>query len=262
MNPQILKNKNIVISASAEGIGLTIAEECLKNGAKVFLTDKNEESINKIQNHKYFKKKIFAEKINASDPVEVQNYFKKLKLKIDTIDVLVNNIGIAGPTSRLEDINISEWEETIKINVNSHFYYSKFSIPFLKKNKGGSIINISSTAGLFGFPFRSPYAASKWAVIGMTKTLAMELGKYNIRVNAICPGSVNGDRMKRVIKAKAKSLRIKESKLKKDFESMVSMNTFVEKLDVANMAIFLMTKKSSKITGQILTVDGNTERMN
>ncbi|MCH2542629.1 MAG: SDR family oxidoreductase, partial [Alphaproteobacteria bacterium] len=126
----------------------------------------------------------------------------------------------------------------------------------------GSIINLSSTAGLFGFPFRIPYAASKWAIIGMTKSLAMELGEFNVRVNAICPGSVSGDRMKRVIEAKAKSLGVTEDSLQKDYESMISLKTFVNKEDIANMAVFLLSQEAHKISGQVMTIDGNTERMN
>ena len=152
--------------------------------------------------------------------------------------------------------------ETLDININSHFYYTKHAIPLLKNNKTGSIINLSSTAGLFGFPLRSPYAASKWAVIGMTKTLAMELGKFNIRVNAICPGSVSGDRMKRVIEAKAKSLGLTVEKVQKEFESYVSLGKFVDKEDIANVAVFLLSEEAHKITGQVMTIDGHTERMN
>jgi NAD(P)-dependent dehydrogenase (short-subunit alcohol dehydrogenase family) len=120
----------------------------------------------------------------------------------------------------------------------------------------------NSTAGLFGFPLRSPYAASKWAVIGMTKSLAVELGEYNIRVNAICPGAVSGDRMKRVIEAKAISLGVKEESIQKDYESMVSLKTFVDKKDVSNMAVFLLSEEAKNISGQVMTVDGNTERTN
>jgi NAD(P)-dependent dehydrogenase (short-subunit alcohol dehydrogenase family) len=162
----------------------------------------------------------------------------------------------------MEDLSIVDWRQTIDINLNSHFYFTKYAIPLLKKNKEGSIINISSTAGLFGFPLRTPYVASKWAIIGMTKSLAMELGEFNIRVNAICPGSVSGDRMKRVIEAKAKSLGISEKELQEDYESMVSLKTFVDKEDIANMALFLLSNEAHKISGQIMTVDGNTERMN
>ena len=175
---------------------------------------------------------------------------------------MINNIGIAGPTKYLQNISIDEWDNTIKTNLSSHFYFSKYAIPFLKKSKKASIINLSSTAGLYGFAQRSPYASSKWAIIGLTKTLAMELGKFKIRVNAICPGSVNGDRMDRVVSAKAKLINSSNKKVRKDLESMVSLNTFVEKEDIASMALFLLSDASHNVSGQVMTVDGNTERMN
>ena len=262
MNQLKLLNKKIIIPAAANGIGWSIAQECMLNGAIVYLTDKNNESLDEISKHDLHEKQLYLDKVNANDAQEVENYFNKIKNKVDSIDALVNNVGIAGPTGKLEEINIHDWKETIDININSHFYYTKFSIPLIKNNNGGSIINLSSTAGLFGFPLRSPYAASKWAVIGMTKSLAMELGVFNIRVNAICPGSVSGNRMKKVIEAKAKSLGVKEASIQKDYESMVSLKTFVDKKDVSNMAVFLLSEEAKNISGQVMTVDGNTERMN
>jgi NAD(P)-dependent dehydrogenase (short-subunit alcohol dehydrogenase family) len=261
MNCLKLHNKKIIISAAADGIGWAIAQSCMKNGAIVFITDKDEEAIVKISKHKLYQKQFFTDVVNASNHDEVEKYFKSIKNKTDTIDALINNVGIAGPTDKLENLNIKDWQETLDININSHFYYTKNAIPFLKKKGGGSIINLSSTAGIFGFPLRSPYAASKWAVIGITKTLAMELGEFNVRVNAICPGSVSGDRMKNVIEAKAKSLGLHEKKIKRDYESFVSLGTFVEKDDIANMAVFLLSEDAHKITGQVMTVDGHTERM-
>jgi len=257
-----LLNKKIIISAAADGIGWSIAQECMLNGAIVYLTDKNNESLDEISKHDLYEKQFFLDKVNAHDAQEVENYFIKIKNNVDNIDALINNVGIAGPTGKLEELNINDWKETIDININSHFYYNKFSIPLMKKNNGGSIINLSSTAGLFGFPLRSPYAASKWAVIGMTKSLAVELGEFNIRVNAICPGSVSGDRMKRVIEAKAESLGVTKESLQNDYESMVSLKTFVDKKDVSNMVVFLLSDEAKKISGQVMTVDGNTERMN
>ena len=257
-----LLNKKIIISAAADGIGWSIAKECMLNGAVVYLTDKNNESLDEISKHDLYEKQLFLDKVNAHDAQEVENYFIKIKNNVDNIDALINNVGIAGPTGKLEELNINDWKETIDININSHFYYNKFSIPLIKKNNGGSIINLSSTAGLFGFPLRSPYAASKWAVIGMTKSLAVELGEFNIRVNAICPGSVSGDRMKRVIEAKAESLGVTKESLQKDYESMVSLKTFVDKKDVSNMVVFLLSDEAKKISGQVMTVDGNSERMN
>ena len=262
MNQKKLLNKKIIISAAAEGIGWSIARKCLLNGALVYVSDKNKEALDKISRHDLYEKQLFLNRVNTQDNQEVENYFNKIKDKVDNIDALINNVGIAGPTGKMEDLNINDWKETIDININSHFYYTKCAIPLLKKNNGGSIINLSSTAGLFGFPLRIPYAASKWAVIGMTKSLAMELGEFNVRVNAICPGSVYGDRMKRVIEAKAKSIGVTEDNLQKDYESMLSLKTFVDKEDIANMAVFLLSQEAHKISGQVMTVDGNTERMN
>jgi len=262
MNQLKLFNKKIIISAAANGIGWSIAQECMLNGAIIYITDKNKESLDKISKHKLYEKQLFLDRVNCENFQEVENYFNKIKNKVDSIDALINNVGIAGPTGKLEELNINDWKETLDININSHFYFTKLSIPLLKNNNGGSIINLSSTAGLFGFPLRSPYATSKWAIIGLTKTLAMELGENNIRVNAICPGSVAGDRMKKVIKAKAQSLGVKEENLQKDYESMVSLKSFVDKKDISNMAVFLLSEEGQKISGQVMTVDGNTERMN
>ena len=262
MNQKSLFNKKIIISAAADGIGWSIAQECMSNGALVYVSDKNKEALDNISKHDLYEKQLFLDRVNTHDFQEVENYFNKIKDKIDKIDALINNVGISGPTGKLENLDIDDWKETIDININSHFYYTKLAIPLLKKNNGGSIINLSSTAGLFGFPLRIPYAASTWAIIGMTKSLAIELGEFNVRVNAICPGSVSGDRMKRVIGAKAKSLGVTEDSLQKDYESMISLKTFVNKEDIANMAVFLLSQEAHKISGQVMTIDGNTERMN
>jgi len=254
--------KNIIISAAADGIGWTIATLSLNKGYNVYLSDINQKRIDEINEHPLINKKLFIDNVDAQDPDSIEQYFSSLKERITSIEALINNVGIAGPTGPMESLSISDWKNTIEINLNSHFYFTKHSIPLLKNNEGGSVINISSTAGLFGFPLRTPYAASKWAVIGVTKSLAMELGEFNIRVNAICPGSVSGDRMQRVIKAKANSTGVSEEELQKDYESMVSLRTFVSKEDIANMAFFLLSDEAHKISGQVMTVDGNTERMN
>ena len=261
MNQLKLINKNIVISAAADGIGWCIAELCLNEGANVFISDINETQIENKKQHSKYKKNLFIDKVDTSESTEVREYFLNLKKNIDSIDALINNVGIQGPTGKLEELKIEDWQNTINVNINSHFYYTKYAIPLLKIN-GGSITNLSSTAGIFGFPLRTPYSASKWAIIGMTKSLAMELGDFKIRVNAVCPGSVKGERMKKVIEAKSQSLGIDSAQLQKDYESMVSLKTFVTKEDIAKMIIFLVSDDAKLVTGQIMTVDGNTERMN
>ena len=256
-----LQNKKYVISAAADGLGLSIAEKIINHGGIAYITDIDKNKINLIKSNKKYKNKVFAKKLDCTKPNEIKKYFDNIK-KNTKIDGLINNVGIAGPTDYLENISVDLWSKTIETNLNSHFYFCKYAIPLLKKSKNASIINLSSTAGLFGFAQRSPYSASKWAVIGLTKTLAIELGKYKIRVNAICPGSVEGDRMDRVIEAKAKLLNKSFKKIKTELESMVSIKSFVNKEDISSMAIFLLSKQSKNISGQIMTVDGNTERMN
>jgi len=261
MTNQSLKNKKIIISAGASGIGWATAKTCISRGAQVFICDINKKLINKINKNKKYKKKIFAYECDASNENEVINFFSKILKKTKKIDTLINNVGIAGPTGTLEKLDSGDWEKTIQINVVSHFYFTKQAIPILKKNKGGSIINLSSGAGIMGFPLRSPYAASKWAIVGLTKTLAMELGKYKIRVNAICPGTIKGARMKRVVRDKAKFLKISKKIIEKEFVSMASMNSWVYEEDIGKMCAFLISNDSERISGQIIGVDGNAIRL-
>ena len=259
--PLSLQNKKIIISAGASGIGWATVKVCLSKGATVYLCDIDIKSLNRVKKNSLYNKRLFVYECDASDEDEVSSFFNQINRKTKKIDALINNVGIAGPTGTIDKLTSYDWEQTLKTNVISHFYFTKLAIPMLKKNKGGSIINIASGAGIMGFPLRSPYAASKWAVIGVTKTLAMELGKYKIRVNAICPGTIKGDRMDRVIKDKAKFLKISKKKIEKDFVSMASMNCWIYEEDIGNICSFLISKEGERISGQAIPVDGNATRM-
>jgi len=256
-----LKNKKIIISAGASGIGWAITKVCVAKGASVYLCDIDSKAINKVKKHPSYNKRIFVSETDASDETEVIDFFHKIKKKFRNLDALIYNVGIAGPTGTIEKLDSNEWENTLHVNVNSHFYFTKQAIPLLKKSKTSSIINISSGAGIMGFPLRSPYAASKWAVVGMTKTLAMELGKYRIRVNAICPGTIKGDRMKRVIRDKAKFTKVSAKRIENDFVSMASMKSWINPEDIGNMCAHLISDEANKVSGQVIAVDGNCERM-
>ena len=254
----LLKNKKVIISAGARGIGWATAKVLHKRGAKIFLCDIDEKRIQNI--NKDNKNSIRAYFCNAGNEKDVKKFFKEVKKVTNSIDCLINNVGVAGPTGVIEKLNTENWDQTLKTNVISHFLFTKNAIPMLKKNKGGSIINISSTAGVFGFPLRSPYAVSKAATLSFTKTAAMELGKYKIRVNAILPGVTRGSRMNRVIDAKAKYLGVSKKSIEKDFVSMASMNSWIEEEDIGKLCSFLMSDDSNKISGQSIAVDGNTLR--
>jgi len=256
-----LKNKKIIISAGASGIGWATAKIFLSKGANVYLCDNDTKNINKVKKHPLNNKRLFIYDCDASEEFDVSNFFDKIIKKTKKIDALINNVGVAGPTGSIEKLNSEDWERTLKVNVISHFYFTKLAIPMLKKNRGGSIINVSSGAGIMGFPLRSPYAASKWAVVGMTKTLAMELGKFKIRVNAICPGTIKGNRMVRVIRDKANFLNTSKKKIEKEFISMASMNCWIYEEDIAKFCSFLISEDAVRISGQIIGVDGNALRL-
>ena len=178
---------------------------------------------------------------------------KKINKKTRKIDALINNVGIAGPTGSLEKLKSEDWERTIQVDVNSHFYFTKKAIPLIKKSRNGSIINISSTAGILGFPLRSPYAASKWAIIGITKTLAMELGKYNIRVNAVCPGSIHTSATYKHIAHMGTDVE----KTLKEFQEGSLLKRQGKPEEVAKAVLFLASHEdSSFITGENIIVDG------
>ena len=125
---------------------------------------------------------------------EVAGLFDDALQALGGLDCLVNNAGIAGPTGRVEDLDPDEWDRCLAVDITGQFNCTRLAVPHLKQSRNGSIVNLSSAAGKFGFPLRTPYAAAKWAVIGFTKSLAMELGEFGIRANAILPGVVAGER--------------------------------------------------------------------
>jgi NAD(P)-dependent dehydrogenase (short-subunit alcohol dehydrogenase family) len=177
------------------------------------------------------------------------------------LDVLVNNAGIAGPTGKVEEISIEDWRRCIDIDLNGMFYCTRLAMPMIKAAGGGAIVNLSSAAGRLGFPFRTPYAAAKWAVVGFTKSLSMEVGADNIRVNAIQPGVVEGSRMDRVIEAKAKAIGISFEEQKKISLERVSMKTTVSPQDIANMALYLASDLGKHVTGQAVSVCAGVEML-
>jgi len=177
------------------------------------------------------------------------------------LDILVNNAGIAGPTALCEEVSIEDWRRTIDVDLNAQFYCTKYAIPMLKAAGSGSIVMMASNAALFGYPLRSPYTAAKWALIGLTKTLAMELGPHGIRVNALCPCSVEGPRIDGVIEREAAKRGVSAEKVREDYQRQSSLRTFVSPGDVAAMALFLVSDLGATISGQAIGVDGHTESL-
>ena len=175
--------------------------------------------------------------------------------------MLVNNAGIAGPTAAIEDVSPEDWRRTLAVNLDGQYLCARRAVPMLKQAGGGSIVTISSTAGQYGYAMRAPYCASKWAVIGLARTLASELGPFGIRVNAICPGAIEGERIVRVIAAEAKAKGKTPEAVRQGYERQSSLRTFIDADDIARTALFLCSNAGARISGQTLAVDGGTEIM-
>jgi NAD(P)-dependent dehydrogenase (short-subunit alcohol dehydrogenase family) len=186
--------------------------------------------------------------------------FDDVQAGMGGLDVLVNNAGIAGPTGAIEDIDAAGWERTIAVNLNSQYYFARRAVPLLKQSDANPVlIAMGSVAGRLGYAFRTPYASSKWAIVGMTKSLAIELGPQDIRVNAILPGVVEGERMQGVIAARAAALGISEDAMRWQYLQKISLRRMVTADDVAAMALFLSSPAARNLSGQVISVDGNLE---
>lgn len=248
----------VLVTAGAAGIGKAFAEVFADAGAGVFVCDVDRNAIDAFRAER---PGIGSGIADVADPRQVDGLFDAARAFLGGLDVLINNAGIAGPTARVEDIALSDWERTIAVDLNGMFYCTRRAVPLLKAAGGGSIINMSSAAGRLGFPLRTPYAAAKWAVVGFTKSLAIELGPSNIRVNAIQPGIVEGERIDRVISAKAKALGTSFDEIRDRMVSKVSLRRMVSPYDIANTALFLATDAGRNISGQALSVCGNVETL-
>ena len=196
---------------------------------------------------------------DCSDAAVVDAWFDDRLAAWGGLDVLVNNAGIAGPTAYVEDVSPEQWRQTLAVGIDSHFLTSRRAAALMKAQGSGSIVAISSTAGLYGYGMRSPYAAAKWAVIGLVKSLAIELGPHGVRVNAICPGSVDGPRMRGVIAREAEGRGVAASVVEAEYVQGQSIHRFVAASEIADMAWFLASPEASMVTGQAIAVDGHTE---
>ncbi|MDE0309499.1 MAG: SDR family oxidoreductase [Acidiferrobacterales bacterium] len=254
-----LEGKNVLVTGGGSGIGYTIAHAFEAAGAMVWVCDIDRDRIDELNASG---RKIRGQVADAGSEQEVDDLFVALRNETDgKLDILINNAGISGPNGPLETLPLQSWLDTLRVNLISTFLCCRQALPAMKERRSGSIVNLSSTAGTHGYPLRTPYASAKWGIIGLTKSLAMEVGGYGIRVNAICPGPVSGARMDRVIDDEAKTRGVDQSKVREQFVSQISLKSFVEAEDIAQMALFICSKRGAKISGQALSVDGNTESL-
>lgn len=243
-----LEGRRALITGGGSGIGAAITAHLTAEGAQVRTLDVDPAT---RPDHV----------ADVSDDHDVGIVFDALAAEWGALDILVNNVGVKGPTGAVEDLAPAEFDDCVRRNVGGTFRCTHHAVPLLRTAAGGSIVNLSSTAGHFGYPLRSPYAAAKWAIEGLTATWAMELGPLGIRVNAVAPGSVDGDRMARVLDGEAEATGRAVDDIRQQYEEQVSMRRFVTADEVAAAVVFLCGDAARSINGQVLSIDGNTESL-
>jgi len=244
------KGMRVLVTAGAAGIGLQMARTFVTNGARVQVCDIDEKALASLP------KEIFRIKADVTSLADVERLFEEVKNNLGGLDVLINNAGVAGPTGKVEEIRPEDWDRCIAVDLNAMFYVTRKAMPLIKAAGGGSIINLSSIAGRFGFAMRTPYSAAKWAVVGFTQSLAAEAGADQVRVNCIQPGIVEGERVDRIIADKARALGVSAAQVREKMVEGSALRTTVTAQDVANTALFLASDAGRHISGQSIPVCG------
>jgi NAD(P)-dependent dehydrogenase (short-subunit alcohol dehydrogenase family) len=253
-----LAGQRVVVTAGAGGIGLAISRLLHANGAKLAICDVDAKALDAAQAELGG---CLARVTDVSDEGAVESFFDEVKAELGGLDALINNAGIAGPTGGVEDIAVEDWRRCIDICLTGQFICAHHAVPMLKASGGGSIVSMSSSAGKHGYAYRTPYSSAKFGVIGLTQSLAKELGPDNIRVNAILPGIVAGPRMEGVIRDRAQTTGVSYTEMECDYLAKISLRRMVTMEDVAATTAFLLSDAGANLSGQSMAVDGNVETL-
>lgn len=252
-----IEGKVSIITGGGQGIGRAIALRFAEEGAAVTVAGRTKENLERVADEvRRGGGRALVSVTDVSDEQMVERMVAATISEFGAIDILVNNSGIAGPTAPITEIRREEWDETMAVNLTGAFLCAKHALPHMIERRSGRIINITSVAGLRAYALRSPYATSKWAMIGLTKTLAEEAGRYNIAVNAIAPGPVSGPRIESVIRNRANAMGRSFEEVEREYVEPIALKRMVEEADIAAMALFLASDEGGNITGETITISG------
>lgn len=251
--------KRVVITAGASGIGKAMATAFLSEGAEVAVCDVDEQGLEKFaQSHP----RALTVPADVANEAQMDSFFDRVEERWgEGPDVLCANAGTAGQSGGIETLDFDAWRACIAVNLHGAFLAARRAVRAMRPKREGLILFTSSSAGLLGYPYRSPYASAKWALIGLMKTLAIELGPSGIRVNALCPGAVVGERMEGLIEKEAAVRGLPVEAVQKIYVEGVSLRTWIEPEEVAAMALYLSSPAGRNISGQALSIDGHTETL-
>lgn len=253
-----MTSQRVVITGGGSGIGLGLASRFAARGDRVAICDADPAAVAKVQAD--WPDFIVAH-ADVTDEAQMEAFLSHVEDAWGGVDVVCANAGTGGPAGRIEDLDYDAWKACVGVNLYGAFLTCRWAARIMREQGDGLIVLTSSTAGLFGYPLRSPYATAKWGIVGLTKTLAMELGPAGVRVNAICPGAVEGDRMERVLANESAASGTPVEELRQQYVKGVSLRSWVTADDLADMVLFLASPAASKISGQILAIDGHTETL-
>ncbi|MSO69869.1 MAG: SDR family oxidoreductase [Alphaproteobacteria bacterium] len=251
-----VSSQRVVVTAGGSGIGRATAECFLAAGARVYICDNQQGMLDAALRAN---PKLLGSLADVGKPGDVERMMKDALKKLGGIDVLVNNAGIGGPKAAVEDVSYEDWDRTIAVNLSGMFYCIKQVVPEMKAQKSGCIMNIATASARVGLPMRSPYVASKVGVLGLTYTLARELGPHNIRVNSILPGAIDNPRGRALVKRHGEEHGLSFEEAEQEFLGFVSMRTWIEPSEIGDTAVFLASRAGRHISGQNLGVCGNFE---
>ncbi|MGI9389401.1 MAG: SDR family oxidoreductase, partial [Boseongicola sp.] len=249
-------SQRVVITGGAAGLGARMAERFLARGDRVAVCDANADA---VANFAGANPEIRAVQADVRDEEQMNVFLKSVESDWDGVDVVCANAGTGGPAGRIEDLSYQEWQNCVSVNLFGSYLTCRWAARVMRAQGSGLIVLTSSTSGQWGHPNRSPYAAAKWGIIGLMKTLAMELGPAGVRVNAICPGAIEGARMERVLQKQAAASGKNADQIRREYSDGTSMRTWVTADDIADTVLWLASPSASKVSGQAIAIDGHTE---
>ena len=244
-----------VVTGGGRNLGRQIALRLAHQGADVAVMSPDSEDLERVVSEIHgLGRRAHAAVVDITSEEEVRAGFAEIRHALGPIEILVNNAGIAGPTARIDEIAYREWQECLDVNLTGAFLCSQAVAAEMIERRCGKIINISSVAGKIGYPLRAPYAASKWGLIGLSLTLSKELGPFNVQVNTICPGPIQGPRIDAVIRDRAQEMEKSEEEVRQIYLSTMSLGRMVTMKDVADMVAYLASQAGDNISGQAIDV--------